>query len=121
MKTPSYHKDLINDLKDIKFALEYLESCFEGGDEDSFLLALRHVAEAQGGFSKLARKAKLSREQLFRKNAVGSSFDDFLKQEGNYESSNAIAIKRILAWKIQHAMKKKQLKKAEMEKHSKAR
>ncbi len=66
MKIPTYHEDLIRDLKDHKFALEYLNACLEGGDEGTFLLALRHVAEAHGGFARLARKTKLSREHLFR-------------------------------------------------------
>src|SRR5258708_30615164 len=66
MKKPTYHEDLINDLKNPKFALEYLNACLEGDDEGTFLLALRHVAEAHGGFARLARKTKLSREHLFR-------------------------------------------------------
>ena len=66
MKPHSYHEDLINDLKDPKCALGYLNACLEGGDEGTFLLALRYVAEAQGGFVKLAKKTKLSREHLFR-------------------------------------------------------
>ncbi len=46
MRTPKYHEDLINELKDPAFALEYLNACLAGGDEGTFLLALRHVAEA---------------------------------------------------------------------------
>lgn len=41
------------------------------------------------------------------KNAVGSSFDDFLKEEGDYETAQALAVKRVLAWQIQKAMKEK--------------
>ncbi len=55
-------------------------------------------------------------EMKVKKKAIGSSFDDFLKQEGDYETSQAIAIKRVLAWQIQKAMKQKHLKKAEMAK-----
>ena len=29
-----------------------------------------------------------------KNNAVGSSFDDFLKQEGEYDSAQAVAVKR---------------------------
>ena len=50
------------------------------------------------------------------KKAVGSSFDDFLKQEGDYETAQAMAVKRVLAWQIQKAMKEKHLAKAEMAK-----
>ena len=34
------------------------------------------------------------------KAGVGSSFDDFLKEEGTYEVTEVIAIKRLLAWEI---------------------
>ena len=34
------------------------------------------------------------------KKAVGSSFNDFLKQEGDYETAQAVAVKRVLAWQI---------------------
>jgi predicted XRE-type DNA-binding protein len=49
-----------------------------------------------------------------KKGAVGSAFDDFLKEDGIYESTQAVAIKRVLAWQIGQAMEKKQLTKAEM-------
>ena len=41
-------------------------------------------------------------------------FDDFLKEDGNYEEAQAVAIKRVLAWKIEQEMKKKHIVKAEM-------
>ena len=49
-----------------------------------------------------------------KKGAVGSTLDDFLKQDGTYESTQAVAIKRVLAWQIGQAMERKQLTKAEM-------
>ena len=49
-----------------------------------------------------------------KKGAVGSTLDDFLKEDGTYESTQAVAIKRVLAWQIGQAMEKKQLTKAEM-------
>ena len=49
-----------------------------------------------------------------KKGAVGSAFVDFLKEDGIYESTQAVAIKRVLAWQIGQAMEKKQLTKAEM-------
>lgn len=30
----------------------------------------------------------------------GSSFDDFLKEEGIYEECTAVALKRVLAWQL---------------------
>lgn len=66
MKNTTYHEDLINDLKNSEFALEYLNACLKGGDEGTFLLGLRYVAEAHGGVRMLAKKTRLSREHLFK-------------------------------------------------------
>ncbi|MES2664164.1 MAG: hypothetical protein V4629_12775 [Pseudomonadota bacterium] len=41
----------------------------------------------------------------------GSSFDDFLKEEGIYEQCDTTALKRILAWKFEEAIKKENLTK----------
>ncbi|WP_249422046.1 hypothetical protein [Marinomonas lutimaris] len=32
---------------------------------------------------------------------IGSSFDDFLEEEGILAETNAVAIKRVVAWQIQ--------------------
>lgn len=53
-------------------------------------------------------------KRISKKAAVGSTFDDFLKQEGTYEATQAVAIKRVLAWQIEKAMKTQRLTKAEM-------
>jgi probable addiction module antidote protein len=65
-KTDSYQKHLIEDLKDSQEAIGYLNAALEGGDRNVFLLALRNVAEAHGGLSKLARKTKLDRANLYK-------------------------------------------------------
>ena len=44
----------------------------------------------------------------------GSSFDDWLKEEGIYEEVSAAAVKRVLARQIEHAMGEKRLSKAEV-------
>ena len=49
-----------------------------------------------------------------KKGRVGSSFEAFLKAEGRYEDAQAVAIKRVLAWQIEDAMKKGDVTKAEM-------
>ncbi len=49
-----------------------------------------------------------------KKGAVGSTFDDFLKEDDTYESTQAVAIKRVLAWQIGQAMAKNHITKAEM-------
>lgn len=67
-----YHEELIEDLKDHDEAVAYLNAAWKEsleGDEESqqlFLLALRNVAEAQGGLGKLARRVRIRREQLYR-------------------------------------------------------
>ena len=45
---------------------------------------------------------------------VGSDFDDFLKEEGIQEEVTAAAIKRVIAWQLAEAMKKKRITKTEM-------
>ena len=46
----------------------------------------------------------------------GSSFEDFLKEEGVHEAATAHALKRVLAWQIEQAMKTKRITKVEMAK-----
>jgi hypothetical protein len=48
------------------------------------------------------------------KRNVGSSIDDFLKQEKAFEETQAQAIKEVIAWKLARAMKKKRISKARM-------
>lgn len=45
---------------------------------------------------------------------MGSSIDDFLKEEGIFEESQAQAIKEVVAWQLAQAMKKKKISKARM-------
>ncbi|MBN2337425.1 MAG: XRE family transcriptional regulator [Acidobacteria bacterium] len=45
---------------------------------------------------------------------IGSSFNDFLKEEGFYEEATGHAIKRVIAWQLAEAMKEKNISKAEM-------
>jgi probable addiction module antidote protein len=53
-------------LKDRKEAESYLNAALDDEDRRVFLVALRNVAEAQGGVSKVARTCKLNRESLYR-------------------------------------------------------
>lgn len=57
---------LINSLKNSKEAEGYLNAALEDDDPRILLLALRDVAEAHGGMSKIARTCKLNRESLYR-------------------------------------------------------
>jgi hypothetical protein len=50
---------------------------------------------------------------------IGSAFSDFLKEEGIYEEVTTHAIKRVLAWQIEQAMKEQGITKVEMAKRMK--
>lgn len=78
----SYQQDLIQSLKDPCEAAAYLNAAIEEGDRALFLLALRNVAEANGGMSALAEKAQLSRESLYR----------MLSKRGNPEIKSLFAL-----------------------------
>jgi predicted XRE-type DNA-binding protein len=48
------------------------------------------------------------------KKHMGSSIDDFLKEEGIFEETQAQAIKEVVSWQLAKAMKKKKISKARM-------
>ena len=50
------------------------------------------------------------------KEAIGSSFDDFLAEENLLAESEAVAIKRVIAFEVQKSMKEKHISKTEMAK-----
>ena len=45
---------------------------------------------------------------------IGSNFDDFLKEESLLDGAEAIAIKRVIAYQVQEALKKKGISKQDM-------
>jgi probable addiction module antidote protein len=71
-KSRNYQAWLLEKLKNHDEAVAYLNAALEEslkGDEESqhlFLIALRNVAEAQGGISTLAKKARVGRESLYK-------------------------------------------------------
>ena|SRR5271155_5432544 len=64
--TKSYQATRMKFLKDPKVAVVYLEECLQDGNMELFTAALKHVAEARGGLSTLAKKTSLNRESLYR-------------------------------------------------------
>ena len=48
------------------------------------------------------------------KKHMGSSVDDFLKEEGIFEEAQAQAVKEVVAWQLPEAMKKKKISKNRM-------
>lgn len=47
---------------------------------------------------------------------IGTNFDDFLKEEGTFETTTAAAVKKALAWQIEEEMKAQNLTKTSMAK-----
>jgi len=61
----SYKEDLYKRLKDPRYAEGYLREALHDEDKRVFLLALRDVAEACGGITKIARLSHISREHIY--------------------------------------------------------
>jgi probable addiction module antidote protein len=57
---------LLEQLKDPAEAAAYLEAVLEEGDQGAIMVALRQIAQAQGGIAQVARKAKLTREATYK-------------------------------------------------------
>lgn len=65
-KSKSYKELLHKRLKSPEEAAAYLNAALEDEDPGVFLVALRDIAEANGGMTYLAREAHLNRETLYR-------------------------------------------------------
>jgi len=50
------------------------------------------------------------------KKNIGSNFDQFLEDEGQLFAANALALKKVIAWKIAQEMEKQKLTKTELAK-----
>jgi probable addiction module antidote protein len=61
-----YEDWLVARLKNPAEAAAYLEAVIEDGDQGAFMIALRQIAQAQGGIAQVARKAKLTREATYK-------------------------------------------------------
>lgn len=48
------------------------------------------------------------------KKQMGSSIDDFLREEGIFEEAQAQAIKEVVAWQLAEAMKERKISKNKM-------
>ncbi|MBA3968044.1 MAG: putative addiction module antidote protein [Nitrospirales bacterium] len=89
-KSKAYQPDLIESLRDAGEAEEYLNAALEEGDPELVLLALRNVAEAQGGVAPPAEKAKLNRESLYK----------ILSERGNPELKSLDALLYALGFRL---------------------
>ncbi len=65
-----YKEDLLERLESPTYAKVFLGVALEeyqkDGDAEAFLLALRDVAQAQGGIGQLAEKTQLNRQNLYK-------------------------------------------------------
>ena len=77
-----YNDWLIEQLKDAAEAAAYLEAVIGEGDQSAIMLALRQVAQAQGGIAEIARKANLTREATYK----------MLSKSGNPELRSLTAV-----------------------------
>jgi probable addiction module antidote protein len=74
-----------------KFAAEYLKAAIEDTEEPKvLLLALRRLAEARGGFTKVAKAAGIERESLYRA----------LSARGNPRLSTLVAVIKAVGLKL---------------------
>lgn len=65
-KAVPFRPELLKMLKDPVEAAGYLNAALEEEDEKFFLEALRDVADAQGGITKLAEATSMSRTSLYK-------------------------------------------------------
>jgi DNA-binding Xre family transcriptional regulator len=52
--------------------------------------------------------------KIRKKGRIGSSFNDFLKDEGVYNEVETVAVKRVIAWQLEEAMKARRMSKLQM-------
>lgn len=82
-KFRNYQDKLLKDLQDPELATHYLNEALADEDPRIFLLALKNVNEAQGlKMTDLAKKTKLSRENLYR----------ILSKNGNPKLTSIISV-----------------------------
>lgn len=88
----SHDEAIVRELKENPdFAEEYLKAALEDADEPKvLLLALRHLAEAKGGIAKVAKKAGVERESLYRA----------LSPSGNPRLSTLVAVTKAIGLKL---------------------
>jgi len=104
MRTYRKYRDvLIDDLRnDPEHAHAYLQVALEEFEEDGdtrqLMVALRNVAEAQGGVPALAKKVKMGKTSLYKA----------LSEEGNPRLSTIYAILHGLGYKLMLAPRDKE-------------
>jgi probable addiction module antidote protein len=86
-----WHDVLIKRLKkDPLEAAMYLTVALEDEDPRMFLMALRNVADAYGGITRIAKSTRLNRESLYR----------MLSDEGNPSIQSLTAVLRAIGFRL---------------------
>ena len=80
----------IEQLKEPREAAAYLETVLEDGSQAAIMLALRQVAQAQGGIARIARKSHLTREATYK----------MLSKSGNPELRSLSAVLKATGLRI---------------------
>ena len=93
-RTSDYKTFLFKRLRDPKLAAGYLTASLQEG-KGAFLIAIRDVAEAQGGISSLAKATALNREGLY----------DMLSENGNPRLSSLSTLLDALGLRVEFAAK----------------
>lgn len=89
-RTKSFRNSLMKALRDPVESSEYLNAVLKEGDAGLLLEALRDVAEAQGGLTKLSRKTKLNRANLYQ----------MLSEHGNPRIHSVETVLKVFGLKI---------------------
>ena len=76
--------------RDPQFAAEYLNAILEDGDQEELMTALRYMAKAFGGVSRLAEEAELNATTLYRT----------LSPQGNPELRSLRALLKALGMRL---------------------
>jgi antitoxin HicB len=75
---------------------------------------LRSLPPRTGAGAQAEKRHRKGEAAAMSNKYIGSSVDDFLKEDGIYEETLGVAIKRVIAWQIQQAMKQKRISKRGM-------
>ncbi|MGH8582974.1 MAG: addiction module antidote protein [Gammaproteobacteria bacterium] len=75
---------------DPRFAAEYLNAVLEDGDQQELMTALRYLAKAFGGVSRLAEQAELNATTLYRT----------LSPQGNPELKSLTALLKAMGMRL---------------------
>lgn len=81
-KFKNYKQHLYKRLQNPKAAAAYLNAALDDEDPKVFLIALKDIADANGGVARLAKETELNRENLYRT----------LSQRGNPRLQSLMAI-----------------------------